>query len=590
MIKNKLRNIKIRQKIIIIFLGLLILTTVFTLIITWQGNRREAERQMQEMSDQTLNALDNSLNLIVNQVQQGSYTIFWNPAVQNILADIGEREPDPSTRTIVEESLINMMLSGDYISSIILYDEYGNSYDCVRSGTMVKNEINIKEMPWYEEVKEKDGEFIFVPNSGVASFSPKENVLSMIKIIKSSNDYSELGIVVVNIAESVIQQYFAEIGGEYGTQFYVLDQNDILFGPKDGKERSSILDILDHISEVPSSYQKVGGERTLVNSISSQVAGWTLVSMTPVEKIQPAPSVGTTMMLLIVNALFVLICGEFIRHILSNPLKEMEEHIQNDEKGFISPMEVDEDAKDEISQLKRVYNGMQESIHRLIAKIKEEDETIRRNELELIRAQINPHFLYNTLDAISAMALIDDGANCFKMTRALEMFYRDSLSSGSSFVTVRDEINTIKNYMTIINMRSDMEIKVEYDVEENLLQELMLKLLIQPFIENSVQHGLRGKSDGVIQIRIYEKDDSLIIIVADNGCGMTKEKAKKILSKNGQQRKKGFGVFSAAERIRLFYGIENPILIQSSPDQGTSITIMIHRIKEGSYGNQSINC
>ena len=101
---------------------------------------------MQEMSDQTLNALDNSLNLIVNQVQQGSYTIFWNPAVQNILAEIGNREPDPSTRTIVEESLINMMLAGDYISSIILYDEYGNSYDCVRSGTMVKNEINIEEI------------------------------------------------------------------------------------------------------------------------------------------------------------------------------------------------------------------------------------------------------------------------------------------------------------------------------------------------------------------------------------------------------------------------------------------------------------
>lgn len=583
--KKRWNNIKIRQKIMLIFFGLLILTTTFTLIIIWQSNREESERQMQEMSDQTLNALDNSLNLIVNQVQQGSYTIFWNPAVQNILAEIGNREPDPSTRTIVEESLINMMLAGDYISSIILYDEYGNSYDCVRSGTMVKNEINIEEMPWYAEAEEEDGEFIFVPDSGVASFSPKENVLSMIKLIKSSDDYSELGVVVINIAESVIQQYFNEIGGEYGTQFYVLNHEGVLFESKEVKEKNNISDIQKHILREPSFYRQIDGERTLINSIDSQVAGWSLVSLTPVENIRPAASIGTTVILLLVNALFILICGEFIRHVLSNPLKEMEEHIHSDEKRGLHPMKVDKDAQDEISQLKKVYNAMQESIHKLIVKIKEEDETIRKNELELIRAQINPHFLYNTLDAISAMALIGDGENCFKMTRALELFYRDSLSNGGSLVTVRDEINSIKNYMTIINMRSDLEIKTEYEVEEGLDQELMLKLLIQPFVENAVQHGLRGKDGGVIKIHIYRKEDNIVIVVSDNGCGMTAERAEALLSENGRQKKNGFGVYSAAERIRLFYNVGKPIMIQSAPEQGTSIKIMIRRIKEEGYGN-----
>ena len=213
--REKLEHIKIRHKIIIIFLGLLILTTIFTLGISWHGSQKDAERQMREMSDQTLNALDNSLQLIVKQVEQGSYTIFWNPVVQDILSQIGDGEPDPTTRSTVEESLINMMLSGDYISSIILYDEYGNSYDCVRSGRMVKNTINIEDMLWYDEAEAMDGEFIFVPNSGLASFLPEENVLSMIKVIKSRDDYSELGIVAVNIAESVIRQYFEEIGGEH---------------------------------------------------------------------------------------------------------------------------------------------------------------------------------------------------------------------------------------------------------------------------------------------------------------------------------------------------------------------------------------
>lgn len=587
--KKRLGYVKIRHKIIIIFLSLLILTTIFTLVITWQGSRKDAERQMREMSDQTLNALDNSLHLIVNQVQQGSYTIFWNPAVQDILAGIGEDEPDPATRSVVEESLINMMLSGDYISSIILYDGYGNSYDCVRSGTMVKNEINVKDMPWYDEAEEMDGEFIFVPNSGVASFSPKENVLSMIKVIKSSDDYSELGIVAVNIAESVIQQYFDEIGGEYWTQFYVMDQDEELFGPKETEKRIEMKDILDDIARTPASYKQINGEWMLVNSVESQVAGWTLVSLSAVDRIEPASTAGTTLVLLFVNAVLVLICGEFIRHILSNPLKEMEEHIHNDEKGLISPMKVDEGVHDEISELKRVYNAMQDSIHRLIEKIKEEDETIRRNELELIRAQINPHFLYNTLDAISAMALIGDGKNCFKMTRALEMFYRDTLSSGRSLVTVNEEINCIKNYMTIINMRSDSEIHVDYDVEEALLQEPMMKLLLQPFVENSVQHGLRSRTGGRIWIGVQEENEMISLSVSDNGSGMTEQKAKELLLENRQKKKSGFGVYSAVQRIRLFYGLEDPIAIRSCPGKGTSVGILIRRIKEERDEDQSVD-
>ena len=328
----------------------------------------------------------------------------------------------------------------------------------------------------------------------------------------------------------------------------------------------------------------------LVNSTESQVAGWTLVSLSPVDQLRYKPVSGTTLFLLIINAVLVLICGEFIRHILSNPLKKMEQHIHNDEKGIISPMQVDENAHDEISELKRVYNSMQDSIHRLIEKIKEEDETIRRNELELIRAQINPHFLYNTLDAISAMALVDDGDNCFKMTRALAMFYRDTLSNGRSLVKVNDEINCIRNYMTIINMRSDSEIKMEYDVDSELQDEPMVKLLLQPFVENSVQHGLRGKADGRIRISIHKEQELISIVISDNGKGMTEQKVNTIMSEEKNGEKGGFGVYSAVQRIRLFYGIENPISIHSVKDQGTNVKILIRRIEEGiEDGDQGVD-
>ena len=164
-------------------------------------------------------------------------------------------------------------------------------------------------------------------------------------------------------------------------------------------------------------------------------------------------------------------------------------------------MAVDEECEDEITNLKRAYNNLLNSIRELLERTKEEEKIIRKNELDLILEQINPHFLYNTLDVISGLTLIGDQDKSFQMTQALGRFYRNSLNSGCQVITVREELDIIKSYMTIINIRYDNEISIEYEVDESLLDILMLKLILQPLVENAVHHGMRQK-EGKGELRI----------------------------------------------------------------------------------------
>jgi Histidine kinase-, DNA gyrase B-, and HSP90-like ATPase./Histidine kinase. len=171
---------------------------------------------------------------------------------------------------------------------------------------------------------------------------------------------------------------------------------------------------------------------------------------------------------------------------------------------------------------------MTEQIATLIDKVKEEQKQIRLNELSIIRAQINPHFLYNTLDAVSALALIKDSEGAYTLTQALENFYRISLSSGKDVITVREELKCIENYVKILNIRYKDSFDVNYFVDENITNEKILKLLLQPFVENSIAHGVHNKRGrGIITIKGRKSNDLMIFSIEDNGVGMSKEKSKK---------------------------------------------------------------
>ncbi len=571
------RGMTIRRKMMLVFALVALFSTFMTFLATYFVNRTQMENQEEKSTVQLLTALDGNLSLMIDHVEEASNMLFLNQSVQNLLRRSGPDHPDVEARSLITDSLINLMLSDDSICSVTLCDNFGMTYDCKRNTVEPKESILATEQPWYQEAVKRDGDFLFVMDANVVkSPSPKNRILSIIRVVKDRLDYRGLGILIINIDENSVRRIFDEAVGGTDAQFYVSDGKKVLFRPVNSTEFSDakLLELSsdDEIHTVKNEQ----GKNRIIAGIPSKVDGWRIVGQVPKVDANWETVARNSIFLVVADMVFLLLCGVYITLVLVKPLQGIQTHIRGQRGGAIRPMQVEEGRRDEITEIKVAYNSMQHSIEELIDKVHEEERIIIKNEVELIQAQIHPHFLYNTLDAISALALEQNSAATFQITQALGNFYRTSLSNGNDLIPLREEINCIKNYTTILNIRYDNRIHMEYDIQQDLWEEPVLKLILQPCVENAVQHGIRGKKDGgTIRITCRGEESGILVFsVKDNGSGMSQNKIDEIYAHKIQKRG-GFGIYSLIQRISLFYDLKDPVEIRSKEGEGTEIIIRI---------------
>lgn len=571
-----LKRMKIKTKIWVLFLACILMSSVISIGTVVYSSQKSNLKHIGEMTTQTLHAIDSNLELMIDHVNQDTYAVFWSKMFQDTLEEVSKGNLTVKTRTELQDCLTNIMLAGDYISSIVFYDNIGNSFMCNREEVVSKKEIAVEDAYWYEKAIKKDGDWIFeTDGGGIVSYKSKNrNILSMIRVIKKKTDYSKLGILMVNIDEKTIREIFDSVGGNLNSNFYMLMNDILIFGPKEKENYDVSKDIIGSLEENETKIVRSEENSMVYKKISSMIDGWTLAIETPMSSFSNSISYFDTLIVLIVNIGMLILCWLFISHTVSRPIQKMEEQMMYS-KSIPENLEVDEECEDEITNLKRTYNNLLNSIRKLLERTKEEEKIIRKNELDLILEQINPHFLYNTLDVISGLTLIGDQDKSFQMTQALGRFYRNSLNSGCQVITVREELDIIKSYMTIINIRYNNEISIEYKVDENLLDILMLKLILQPLVENAVHHGMRQKEGkGKLCISVQALDDKLMeVSVRDNGVGIPEDKIRLILEGGYKTSKSGFGLHSVKQRVELFYGIEDAVSISSQPGCWTEVRV-----------------
>ena len=571
-----LKRMKIKTKIWVLFLACILMSSVISIGTVVYSSQKSNLKHIGEMTTQTLHAIDSNLELMIDHVNQDTYAVFWSKMFQDTLEEVSKGNLTVKTRTELQDCLTNIMLAGDYISSIVFYDNIGNSFMCNREEVVSKKEIAVEDAYWYEKAIKKDGDWIFeTDGGGIVSYKSKNrNILSMIRVIKKKTDYSKLGILMVNIDEKTIREIFDSVGGNLNSNFYVLMNDILIFGPKEKENYDVSKDIIGSLEENETKIVRSEENSMVYKKISSMIDGWTLAIETPMSSFSNSISYFNTLIVLIVNIGMLILCWLFISRTVSRPIQKMEEQMMYS-KSIPENLEVDEECEDEITNLKRTYNNLLNSIRKLLERTKEEEKIIRKNELDLILEQINPHFLYNTLDVISGLTLIGDQDKSFQMTQALGRFYRNSLNSGCQVITVREELDIIKSYMTIINIRYNNEISIEYKVDENLLDILMLKLILQPLVENAVHHGMRQKEGkGKLCISVQALDDKLMeVSVRDNGVGIPEDKIRLILEGGYKTSKSGFGLHSVKQRVELFYGIEDAVSISSQPGCWTEVRV-----------------
>ena len=215
--------------------------------------------------------------------------------------------------------------------------------------------------------------------------------------------------------------------------------------------------------------------------------------------------------------------------------------------------------------------------------VRQEEITLRKTELKALQAQINPHFLYNTLDAIAWLCEEGRNKDAEDMVTSLAKLFRISISKGHELITIEKEIQHAQSYLRIETFRYKNQFTYTFDVDENCLGYLCNKITLQPIIENAIYHGLnRMVDEGEITIRIREDGDDIILSVEDNGIGMTEEQCQEILRKEPGDRT-GIGIKNVNDRIKIYFGEEYGLTITSELDEGTCVDIRMPKVEKGDY-------
>lgn len=271
-----------------------------------------------------------------------------------------------------------------------------------------------------------------------------------------------------------------------------------------------------------------------------------------------------------------MLINAFISSKITNPIQELEKSVNAIEAGELD-REVYTGGSYEIQHLGRSIGDMAKRIRMLMQDIVMEHESKRKSEFDTLQSQINPHFLYNTLDIIVWMIENEQKQEAVKVVTALARFFRISLSKGKSIITVHDELEHVRNYLTIQQMRFKNKFIYEIEAGEEVMDLACLKLMLQPLVENAIYHGMEFMDgDGEIRVTVQRQGDDLWIEVCDNGLGMTEEQVESLLSEKPpvpSRRGSGIGVKNVNERIRLYFGEGYGIVIVSEPDEGTAIRI-----------------
>ena len=276
--------------------------------------------------------------------------------------------------------------------------------------------------------------------------------------------------------------------------------------------------------------------------------------------------------------LLVLLGYLFSRRIVSC-LERLTENMNQIHLGF-RKVTVSSSSNDEVGVLIRSFRRMMDQMNHLISEVYEGKIRLQNSEMKALQAQINPHFLYNSLSIINWKALEAGEEEISRVTLALSTYYRTSLNRGETMTTVENELNNIRAYLKIQLIMHDNSFLVKenitLDTEAMNLQ--TPKLILQPFVENAIDHGLdlSEKEEKCLTVSVREDEDSILFEIEDNGAGMEKERAQEITS----YQSKGYGVRNVCERIRVLYGAAGSVRVDSSPGKGTKVTIRIPKKTE----------
>ncbi|MEG0329992.1 MAG: histidine kinase [Anaerorhabdus sp.] len=554
-LKRFLRKIGIRQRLMFAFIVLPLGLMLLFFFLYYSFNVNVILNKQKEASQRSVALSEEIIRLNMNKVSNQIKSIMGKDYVYKFLENETSEEAKKAFSTGIENSIYLGSRKGTLVYNVQgapIYDDAGTGYNVLE-----KQRNKLKDgMNWMYDEK---GNTIYLAGD----------------IIRNG---VKLGTMFCGFDEGILN-FALDDGGKNENAFIILDKEDTyLFGNANFTKGTRIDSNKNTIN--------MNGESYYLETKQIQNTDWKIMNLVASDYVFEELHNFRNMLMIYGVMFFVIliIVASFIYHSIYDPLHNILKSMNSLDENNLMNSRVYDEGKDEIHEVSTNFNDLLNRVQELLETVESEQEQKRETQFQLLQAQINPHFLFNTLNTLHFMAIMNEDKPVSEGISALAKLLRNTIIDSKEVISVKEELENVKNYIIIQKLRFGDLFETVYNIDENVMQCDILKLLLQPIVENSILHAFEeDKEHQILTIRIRAYKKFLKVEIGDNGKGFisnNKEVSNKKLS--------SIGINNIQERISLMYGEEYSMKIQSVVNKGTIVTLWLPLVKEGRHV-QSIN-
>ncbi|MEG1732657.1 MAG: histidine kinase [Longicatena sp.] len=554
-LKRFLRKIGIRQRLMFAFIVLPLGLMLLFFFLYYSFNVNVILNKQKEASQRSVALSEEIIRLNMNKVSNQIKNIMGKDYVYKFLENETSEEAKKAFSTGIENSIYLGSRKGTLVYNVQgepIYDDTGIGYNVLE-----KQRNKLKDgMNWMYDEK---GNTIYLAGD----------------IIRNGE---KLGAMFCGFDEGILN-FALDDGGKNENIFIILDKEDTyLFGDANFTKGTRIDSKKNTIN--------MNGESYYLETKQIQNTDWKIMNLVSSDYVFEELHNFRNMLMIYGVMFFVIliIVASFIYHSIYDPLHNILKSMNSLDENNLMNSRVYDEGKDEIHEVSTNFNDLLNRVQELLETVESEQEQKRETQFQLLQAQINPHFLFNTLNTLHFMAIMNEDKPVSEGISALAKLLRNTIIDSKEVISVKEELENVKNYIIIQKLRFGDLFETVYNIDDNVMQCDILKLVLQPIVENSILHAFEeDKEHQILTIRIRAYNKFLKIEIGDNGKGFisnNKEVSNKKLS--------SIGINNIKERISLMYGEEYSMKIQSVVNKGTIVTLWLPLVKEGRHV-QSIN-
>ncbi|TVX99836.1 cache domain-containing sensor histidine kinase [Cohnella terricola] len=569
------RFISLQHKILTITLILVLIPLAVVGILSYVKSSEIIRQKVSESDLNTVTQIGQNLEFMFDYFNDTFLFMMQSEEVRQFLKMRTDTDPAryDEQKSITEKLLTNLPNMKTFVHSIQLEGLNGNRLQA-------RGSVRPIQPDRIAEILNSKGKAVWSLNEVLLGDGTVKKVISYEREIKDINNISNaLGVLQMNMDLDAVRRLLeSRLSGDIDGFYLVNENNDIVASTNAKHESQRISDIIGGplAMEGVQGYLELKIHRTpyMVAYDKIDPLKWHVLHIVPAHELLKENQIIPRIIIVTILITFVLCAGIaylFSRQIIL-PIRKLSS-LMSQVEGENFKAHITVTGNDEITQLGVSFNKMLVRLQELISEVYTEQINKKEAELKAFQAQINPHFLYNTLDTIYWMSRMEKAYETAELVQSLSKLFRLSLNSGREITTVRDEVEHLRHYVVIQQKRYEDMIDFQISVEEEALDAHTVKLVLQPFVENAIVHGVEKKGDsGTIRVEIKREHDDLVFYIFDSGDGVNLEDIQHLLEHNGENNK-GFAIKNINDRIQLYFGAQYGIEFMNRPE-GTVVKVV----------------